>query len=53
MGGGRGLADVRALLATDPKDQAFLKLGSNIAFHRGNYQEALRLIKSANELAGD
>jgi tetratricopeptide (TPR) repeat protein len=46
-------SDVRALLATDAKDPDLLELASHIAFHRGDYQEALRLIKSSNELVGD
>jgi len=44
--------EVKALLVNEPKDPQLLELASHIAFHRGEYQEALRLIRSAVELGG-
>lgn len=40
-------------LAREPKDPELLELASHIAFHRGQYREALELIKSAIELGKD
>jgi tetratricopeptide (TPR) repeat protein len=45
-------AEVKALLGSEPKDPQLLELASHIAYHRGQYQEALRLIRSAIELGG-
>jgi tetratricopeptide (TPR) repeat protein len=42
--------DVKALLAKEPKDPELLDLAAQIAFHRGDYEDALRLMKSAVEL---
>ena len=42
--------EVKELLLKEPKDPQLLELASHIAFHRGDYQEALRLIKSVMEL---
>jgi tetratricopeptide (TPR) repeat protein len=44
--------DVKALLDKEPKDPELLDLAAQIAFHRGEYQEALKLMKSAAELGG-
>ncbi len=40
---------VKGLLANEPKDPQLLELASHIAFHQGDYQEALMLIKQAIE----
>ncbi len=45
--------EMKGLLEKDPKDPRLLELASQIAFHRGEYQEALRLMKSAIEQGGD
>ncbi len=46
-------AEVKALLVSEPKDPQLLEMASHIAFHRGEYREALRLIRSAVELGGE
>ena len=40
---------VKGFLANEPKDPQLLELASHIAFHKGDYQEALKLIKQAIE----
>ncbi|MEI9477488.1 MAG: tetratricopeptide repeat protein [Deltaproteobacteria bacterium] len=45
--------EMKGLLEKDPKDPRLLELASQIAFHRGEYQEALRLMKSAIEQGGE
>ena len=45
--------EMKGLLEKDPKDPRLLELASQIAFHRGEYQEALRLMKLAIEQGGD
>jgi tetratricopeptide (TPR) repeat protein len=45
--------EMKGLLEKDPRDPRLLELASQIAFHRGEYQEALRLMKSAIEQGGD
>ena len=45
--------EVKQLLEKEPKDPQLLELASQVAFHRGDYQEALRLIKSAIELGSE
>lgn len=45
--------EIKALLDKDPKNPEFLDLASKIAFDRGDYQEALRLIKSAAAQGGE
>ena len=49
----RAWTEVKELLPKEPKDPQLLELASHIAFHRGDYQEALKLIKSATELGGE
>jgi tetratricopeptide (TPR) repeat protein len=46
-------AEVKELLPKEPKDPQLLELASHIAFHRGDYKEALKLIKSAVEFGGE
>ena len=45
--------EMKGLLEKDPRDPRLLELASQIAFHRGEYQEALRLMKLAIEQGGD
>jgi len=45
--------EVQETLAKDPKEPQLLELASHIAFHRGAYPEALKLMKSAMEVAGE
>ena len=45
--------ETKGLLEKDPRDPRLLDLASRIAFHRGEYQEALRLMKSAIEQGGE
>ena len=40
-------------LAREPKDTQLLELASQIAFHHGEYQEALNLMKRAIEAGGE
>ena len=40
-------------MTKDPKDPQLLELASQIAFHRGDYQESLKLMKSAMEVGGE
>lgn len=49
----RAWTEVKELLPKEPKDSELLELASHIAFHRGDYQEALKLIKSAMDLGGE
>ena len=46
-------AEAREMLLKDGKDSDLLELASHVAFHRGDYQEALKLIRSAVERKGD
>jgi tetratricopeptide (TPR) repeat protein len=46
-------AEAKGLLDKNPKDIELLELASLIAFHRGDYQEALKLMKSAMALGGE
>jgi tetratricopeptide (TPR) repeat protein len=46
-------AEAREMLLKEGKDSDLLELASHVAFHRGDYQEALKLIRSAVELKGD
>ncbi len=46
-------AEAKEVLSKEGKDPDLLELASHIAFHRGDYQEALKLIRSAVELSGD
>ncbi len=43
-------SEANGLLAKDPKDPKLLELVSQSAFYRGDYQESLKLMKSALEL---
>jgi tetratricopeptide (TPR) repeat protein len=45
-------AEVKALLVNEPKDPQLLDLAAQVAFHRGDYPEALKLMKSAIEVGG-
>ena len=45
--------EVKELLSREPKDAELRDLASHIAFYRGDYEEALKLIKSAMELGGE
>ncbi|MBI4767725.1 MAG: tetratricopeptide repeat protein [Deltaproteobacteria bacterium] len=45
--------EVREALAREPREPQLLELASHIAFHRGDYPEALKLMKSALEVAGE
>ena len=45
--------EVKDHLVKESKEDRFLELASLIAFHRGDYQEALRLMKSAVEAGGE
>ena len=42
---------VQEALAREPKDPPLLELASHIAFHRGDYPEALKLMKAVMEVA--
>ncbi len=45
--------EVKEALSKEPRDAKLLELASQIAFHRGDYQESLRLMKSAMEVGGE
>ena len=45
--------EVKGLLVNEPKDPELLDLAAQVAFHRGDYEEALKLMKSAIELGGE
>jgi Flp pilus assembly protein TadD len=45
--------EVKGLLSREPKDAGVLELASQVAFHRGDYQEALSLIRDAVRLKED
>jgi tetratricopeptide (TPR) repeat protein len=45
--------EVKEALAKDPRDSKLLELASQIAFHRGDYQESLKLMKLAMEVGGE
>jgi tetratricopeptide (TPR) repeat protein len=44
---------MKGFLDKEPKESELLELASLIAFHRGDYQEALKLMKSAIALGGE
>jgi tetratricopeptide (TPR) repeat protein len=46
-------SEVNTHLINEPKNPELLELASEIAFHRGEYQEALKLMKSAIEVGGE
>ena len=46
-------SEIKAHLVKDPKDPKLLELGAEIAFHRGEYQEASKLMKSVIEAGGE
>jgi len=46
-------SEMKDHLLKEPKNSQLLELASHIAFHRGDYQEAQRLIRSAIEAGGD
>ena len=45
--------DVKALLGKEPGNADLLELASHIAFYRGDYEDALKLAKSALENGGE
>ena len=45
--------EMKGLLEKEPKNPRLLELASQIAFHRGDYPEALKLMKSAIEQGGE
>jgi len=45
--------EVKEALAKEPRDHKLLELASQIAFHRGDYQESLKLMKLAMEVGGE
>jgi tetratricopeptide (TPR) repeat protein len=45
--------EVKEALAKEPRDPHLLELASQIAFHRGDYQESLKLMKLAMEVDGE
>ncbi len=46
-------SEIKDHLAKEPKNGELLELASQIAFYKGEYEEALKLIKSAIEGGGD
>jgi len=46
-------SEVKELLSKEPRDPQLLELASRIAFHRGDYQESLKLMKLAIEVGGE
>jgi len=46
-------SEMKKALSKEPRDPQLLELASQIAFHRGDYQESLRLMKLAMEVAGE
>jgi tetratricopeptide (TPR) repeat protein len=44
---------VKEALEKEPTDPQLLEIASQIAFHRGDYQESLRLMKLAMEVGGE
>jgi tetratricopeptide (TPR) repeat protein len=46
-------SEVKEALVREPRDAQLLELASQIAFHRGDYQESLKLMKSAMEVGGE
>ena len=45
--------EVKEALEKEPRDPQLLELASQIAFHRGDYQESLKLMKLAMEVGGE
>jgi tetratricopeptide (TPR) repeat protein len=45
--------EVKEALSKEPRDPKLLELASQIAFHRGDYQESLKLMKLAMEAGGE
>jgi tetratricopeptide (TPR) repeat protein len=45
--------EVKEALAKEPRNPQLLELASQIAFHRGDYQESLKLMKLAMEVDGE
>src|SRR4030042_2873684 len=46
-------SEIKDHLLRDPNDPQLLELASHIAFHRGQYREALKWMKSAIEVGGE
>jgi tetratricopeptide (TPR) repeat protein len=46
-------SEVKEALSKEPRDPQLLELASQIAFHRGDYQESLKLMKLAMEVGGE
>jgi tetratricopeptide (TPR) repeat protein len=45
--------EVKEALGKEPADPQLLEIASQIAFHRGDYQESLKLMKLAMEVGGE
>ena len=45
--------EVKEALAKEPRNPQLLELAGQIAFHRGDYQESLKLMKLAMEMGGE
>ncbi len=45
--------EVQEALAKQPQDPDLLEMASHIAFHRGDYQESLKLMKRSMEVGGE
>jgi tetratricopeptide (TPR) repeat protein len=45
--------EVKEVISKDPRNPELLELASHIAFHRGDYPESLKLVKSAIEIGGE
>jgi len=45
--------EVQEALAKQPEDHDLLEMAAHIAFHRGDYQEALKLVKRSMEVGGE
>jgi tetratricopeptide (TPR) repeat protein len=45
--------EVKEALGKEPRDPQLLEIASQIAFHRGDYQESLKLMKLAMEVDGE
>ncbi|NIS68349.1 MAG: hypothetical protein GTO12_05155, partial [Proteobacteria bacterium] len=45
--------EVQEAIAKQPQDPDLLEMASHIAFHRGDYQESLKLMKRSMEVGGE
>jgi len=46
-------SEVKEAIAKEPREAKLFELASQIAFHRGDYQESLKLMKFAMEVGGE